>query len=421
MLNTLIISGINGDAQRYRCVHTQEQLTLCGARARVYYLISEDLCNVVAENKVIIFHRVSFDRYVRKLCSRARAAGVLVIFDTDDLVFKYSALLSVAHGFYRDSPMRRALLREEVKGYQETMHHSDAVLVSTEYLAQEASELKRPIWVHRNAFSFEMLSRSERARNEHKRREHRIIIGYASGTATHNRDFQEAKPALQQVMRKHPEIELWIVGHLDPGSNWGELTDRIKRIPFMPWQKLPQFMAQFDINLVPLELKSPFCQAKSEIKYVEAGLVGVPTIAGRTDAFAYAIRPGDNGLLAETEDDWYQHLELLIADRTLRQQMGERAHQDVLLRYHPIVRARELTQTLRQIGRSIGASPSWPELSEIVAAIHHPESVAKQAGDADPPSLKPPSLWRLVWYTLRYRGVRILLMRAWVYVCKFLG
>ena len=43
----------------------------------------------------------------------------------------------------------------------------------------------------------------------------------------------------------------------------------------MNWRELPWIIAQTDINLAPLEMDNPFCQAKSEIKFVEAALVGV--------------------------------------------------------------------------------------------------------------------------------------------------
>ena len=66
----------------------------------------------------------------------------------------------------------------------------------------------------------------------------------------------------------------------------------------MAWQGLPNIVAQIDINLAPLELDNPFCQAKSEIKFTEAALVGVPTVASPTQAFVYAMRDGEDGLLA---------------------------------------------------------------------------------------------------------------------------
>ena len=66
----------------------------------------------------------------------------------------------------------------------------------------------------------------------------------------------------------------------------------------MPWRNLPSIQVRFDINLAPLEINNPFGQSKSEIKYVEAALLRVPTIASPSDSYSAAIRHAENGYLA---------------------------------------------------------------------------------------------------------------------------
>ena len=43
-------------------------------------------------------------------------------------------------------------------------------------------------------------------------------MGYLSGTNTHNEDWAFVEPAIAQVLRRRPEVELWIGGLLDPSS-----------------------------------------------------------------------------------------------------------------------------------------------------------------------------------------------------------
>jgi glycosyltransferase involved in cell wall biosynthesis len=124
------------------------------------------------------------------------------------------------------------------------------------------------------------------------------------------------------------------------------LQDRIKRIPLTPWRELPRVLSAFDINLAALEMGNPYCRAKSELKYFEAAIVGVPTIASRMDAFTHAIEHGVNGLLAGNTAEWVADLEALINDESYRRAIGERAREHVYQNYHPQVRGQELIQTL---------------------------------------------------------------------------
>ncbi len=45
-----------------------------------------------------------------------------------------------------------------------------------------------------------------------------VRMGYLSGTNTHNEDWAFVEPAIAQVLRRRPGVELWIGGLLDPSS-----------------------------------------------------------------------------------------------------------------------------------------------------------------------------------------------------------
>jgi hypothetical protein len=111
--------------------------------------------------------------------------------------------------------------------------------------------------------------------------------------------------------------------------------DRIERRPLVPWEALRGEVAAVDVSLAPLEVGNPYCEAKSEIKWLEAAAVGVPTVASATAPFRDVIDDGETGLLACTEADWYQALARLVSDAPLRRRVGEAARHEVLARYAP--------------------------------------------------------------------------------------
>ncbi len=106
-----------------------------------------------------------------------------------------------------------------------------------------------------------------------------------------------------------------IVGDLDVGEFPGlaPYVSQMEILPLRHWSELPATMATIDVNLIPLEL-TPFNEGKSNLKYYEAGLLKVPSIASPTRINRENIAHGHNGLLAQTTAEWYEALKELATD-----------------------------------------------------------------------------------------------------------
>lgn len=402
----LLLSGVRGDTRRYRIFHPWEQLTLSGLPARVAHISDPDVAEQIRSARLVLFQRVAWNRWVERWVKELRQKNVPLLADVDDLVFDPAAFRWIDSPDFAD-PVRSGLYREEMERNRKTLEASDAILASTDFLAEQAQALGRPVRVLRNAFSLEMLELAQAACQKlaPAAGSQKVVIGYASGTPTHNKDFALIRPALQQVLARHPSVELWLVGPLDPGDDWGELTGRVRRLPLVPWRDLPAIQAQFDINLAPLRFDNPFGQSKSELKYVEAGLVRCPTIASPSDAFRFAIRSGENGILASSQADWGQALERLIAQPEERQAMGQLAFQDVLEHYHPQRRSQDLLAILEK----------FLPLSEMIEP-EIPTLDSRKAGQMAGIRETHPTIWRLGLYNLHSRGLMILLKQVWVFL-----
>jgi O-antigen biosynthesis protein len=407
----LILSGVKGDTRRYRTFHLHQQLCMAGADAVLSHLTDPALPSQADHANLIILHRVPYDRYVEKIIGRIQRHGGVVLMDTDDLTFEPEAFQWIDSPDFRD-PVRRSLYQAEMDRQRQTLDRCDAVLASTDALADRVRALGKPCWVHRNAANQELVYLSDLARQARRANPGRQVIGYASGTPTHNRDFGSIAPVLQETLAACPQTELCLIGPLEIGEGWSTFQNRIRRLPAVPWRELPSALAGFDINLAPLALDNPFSQSKSEIKYVEAALVGVPTIASPTGAFMVGIRSGENGYLAETPEEWKGVLEALL-DEKHREEMGDRAYRDSQLRYGPRARARESAARLNEICAALGAGLHIEIPEEVPPASPH---LLWTVDDE-----RQPTLLRMALYTVRRRGLLTLLRQVWIYFRRLLA
>jgi glycosyltransferase involved in cell wall biosynthesis len=337
--------GITGAPLRYRARLPAEALGLLGVETDVVYYRDPALPALVERCDVLYVYRVPATHQFLDLVDRARQRGVVVVFDVDDLIFDPDLAAEI--------PALQILSPPEAEGwlygvhrYRTTMEHCDGFIGSTPQLVRHAREVTGlPAAQFDNGVGILLARLSDRARA--KRREAGPLrIGYLSGTITHDRDWFYVEPAIVDTLDRHPDVELWLAGHLPTSAALERFGGRVRRLPFTRWTQLPALLHQLDINLAPLEPDSRFNEAKSAIKWLEAALVATPTVASSTEPFRDAIEQGTSGFTADDLDGWREALDLLIVDRRTRRLIGERARREALLRWSPHLQGRRLLEIL---------------------------------------------------------------------------
>ena len=339
------ISGCPGDAFRYRCIHQSELLSYCGYGVDVFEPFDFDFDFLIRNYKVIVAHRIPHTVAFEDFVNRADRAGVKVVYDTDDLVFNPQRLPEI-NAYVRMEADEKKLYRDGVERYQKSLGLCSAVMVSTDRLKLEVSKVfeNKLVEISRNRASITMEELAHTAMQspseQSKSSDTAIRLGYFSGSKTHDRDFLESIDGIRYILDKFETVVLVVVGHLSiPDDFRTRYESRIEIIGFLPWQKLPEIYKTIDINLSPLEVNNSFTDSKSELKFIEAGLVKVPTVASAVSAYEFAIQNGVDGLLCYSPSDWITSLEAVVEDSDFRLSLGCRAYDKVasryLTRYHP--------------------------------------------------------------------------------------
>jgi glycosyltransferase involved in cell wall biosynthesis len=336
-LTVYFVDGVPGAASaRYRVFNALEQLRNVGIEGR---LLAQDYDPKKALSAhgggpgVLVIHRAPWDERLACLLESARASGIRAFYDIDDLVFEPMAIPWV-RGVSRLSESERDLYEDGVRRYYRALRSCDGVLTTTRALATYAAAEGVPAFVHRNGLDQRSLDTAEASRQARRSRQE-VVLYYGAGTATHDVDFQACAPALARLLSRHSHAQLMVQGDVRLMDRLEAFGQRVRRWPWMPWPDYIWGLAQADVNLAPLELGNPYSEVKSELKWFEAGILGVPTVASATSAFSEVIRQGENGFMARTEDEWFDFLEELVGNVERRETAGAAADHEARASYTP--------------------------------------------------------------------------------------
>jgi glycosyltransferase involved in cell wall biosynthesis len=325
---------------------------------------------------IVWIWRTVCSSHLVKLIESARCHGARIIFDVDDLMFRPElATIAMIDGI-RSQGFSEQMVQKGFSSIRKVLSLADHCTAPTSSLAQQLRQRDKPATVIPNGFDRRTVEKAGQARMARRRLadDGLVRIGYASGSRTHQRDFAVAARPVADVLMTHKHVRLVLFENTIEVGEFAELSsfeDQIEWRKLVPVDELPLEYARFDINLAPLEVGNPFCEAKSELKFFEAALVGVVTIASPTRPFAESIRNGETGFLARTESEWRDYLEKLIVDAELRNRIGQNAYADVLWRFGPERRSMLATRLINTLVSppSVAAELARNSLAEATTPI----------------------------------------------------
>ena len=321
----LFISSGVGDSAYYRTRNVAEELRQHGFLAEATIFDNPRLLKLVDQFKIFIIHRATYSQKSLALVEKIKNQKKELIFDADDLLFDFRYTSQLTH-----------LNQEEKTGMGKEFLEDPYVKVATTtttYLAKILEQKGKKVFVVTNKISNAELELTDKLlKAGRKTKDDFVCLGYFSGTSSHNKDFATITDVLLAVMREYKNTKLILAGPLEKENDLNDFSDRIITLPLVPRGEHYRNIQKADINLVPLE-NTPFCEAKSELKFFEAGILGIPTVAVRNETFSGAIEDGAAGFLAGNTLEWTEKLGRLIEDANLRKAIGEQAREKTLKDY----------------------------------------------------------------------------------------
>lgn len=314
---------------QYRVTQKMEIANAAGIDLEVYTQanVDEFIAALPGASAALFYRLPALPMNIRAI-SVCRALGIPSYYDIDDLIFDadhypepietYGA--SVSKSFYHS-------LQTGVPLFRAAMALCDYGIASTTLLASYMEEVVRsgrcfvlPNGIDSHHADYFSLPTPKVRQNDE------IVLFYGSGTKAHNSDFLDLMGGpLLDLMSRYPNLRLMVVGFLSLDSQFDSVRDRITQLG---WTKDIQsywsLLAEADINMAVL-IPSPITDCKSEIKWLEAAALGLPSVVSATHRYEEVLEDGVDVCMARTSDEWLRSLEALIESPDRRRAVAQAA------------------------------------------------------------------------------------------------
>ena len=336
--DVLFVAGCPGHPRRWRCEHALERNAATGRSGDLVDHPAAPLLDYVDCYEQFVLQRVPHDPAVEAFVRAATQKGKRVLVDVDDLVIheRYGPELPILNGY---TPLARELYVQQMARIGQVLELVSEATAATETLAVQLRHCfpRLEVQVVRNVASREMVARSAAAlaAAPDVAPGGVVTIGYFAGTRTHAADFATIERVLAEVLAARPKARLLLVGEIgeiDAPGPLGAFADRVAKLPAVPWPELPALLRRADVHVVPLA-DTLFAACKSELKWVEAALVGRPVVAAAVGPYRDCVRTAENGWLASSPHQFGPHLLQAIDDAGLRVRLGAASRGEVLARW----------------------------------------------------------------------------------------
>jgi O-antigen biosynthesis protein len=317
-----------GDSARYRTHNQAEELRLHDFKCSVTIQDNPFLPKYGDKFKIFIFHRPIYTQKVAKLFEGAKSLGKEIIFETDDLVFDPKYIQETDHYKKMNTLERKQYEKGAGEEILKDLYVKTCVTTTT-YLAKILEGYGKRVFVSKNKLLLKDLEIVENIMTKiqpPRIKLSEVRIGYFAGTKGHDKNFATVEDALVRILEKYPNAKLVLAGPLNISEKFDKLQSQLEKLPFVPWKGHLENISNVDINIIPLE-DNPFCESKSELKFFEAGILGVPSVAVKNSTYLREVEDGVDGFLAGNENEWFEKLERLILDENLRKNMGKEARE----------------------------------------------------------------------------------------------
>lgn len=238
--------------------------------------------------------------------------GKPVVFDFDDAIW----LRDVSAGNHQFRWLKNPSKTEKL------IRLASHVFAGNEYLARHARTMNQQVSVVPTTIDTSYHIRTKQVQQKRK-----VTIGW-TGSSTTIRYLLGALPLLKKIKARFGDhVSFLAISDIRPE------TDEIS-IEWRKWKLETEIedLSGIDIGIMPLP-NDEWAMGKCGFKGLQYMALEIPTVMSPVGVNTEIIAHGENGLLAGTEEEWFECLSQLISSSELRHRLGNAGRQTVIERY----------------------------------------------------------------------------------------
>jgi hypothetical protein len=308
---------ISGDGlspgHQYRVARYAEAAQVLGFRTDIFTIAEAAKHALLLEHAdLVVFWRVPWEPGVAEIMLQLQAFGPPILFDLDEWLIDPDIV----------EP-------DFAISLQRTMNEAAFCSGSSAALVDRLCRTAKPCFLLPSGFDLPQWRTSRRAVRARRASGASafIRIGFFPRSPAEQAAFYLIAGPLARLLAENPLCRLVLPKAMKNCCPEGQVEWRDP----VPPENLPWELARLDVLLAPAEPG----EVADETRFVEAALVGVPTIASATQAMRGVIRGGVTGLLVGDLAGWYAALLRLVENAALRMRVGRDAYHDILWPYGP--------------------------------------------------------------------------------------
>ena len=198
----------------------------------------------------------------------------------------------------------------------------DEVVTGNQYLADYASQFSPNVKIIPTTIDTDWYKPILKANNGSS-----ICIGW-SGSFSTVKHFEQAIPALDRINLKYGDrVRFKLIGD----ANYQNQELGIQGIAWSSDSEVED-LSDIDIGIMPLP-NDEWSKGKCGLKGLQYMGMAIPTIMSPVGVNADIVTDGQNGFLADSEEEWVEKLSLLIENKALRTKIGLEGRETVVQHY----------------------------------------------------------------------------------------